>query len=173
MHALARPSPLLEPTAPTRPVGGGGGGDDGARGADRKLQSGQRPKQLHERARRARGSGQKRSGSQSTSHSRSGEAITAARADSADTALVGRGGGGYNGARGAERMLQRGEMPTQQQEHAAGGRQHRQTCPDGQSRRKARSGATITTDAPKHAVTAHEGDGGGGGNGGGGAREAR
>ena len=69
-------------------------------------------------------------------------------------------------------MLQKGGKPRQQREHVAGGPQHHQTCSEGQSRRKARSGTIITTDAPEHAVTAHEGDGGGGGRGGDGARSA-
>ena len=53
-------------------------------------------------------------------------------------------------------MLQKGGKPRQQREHVAGGPQHHQTCSEGQSRRKARSGTIITTDAPEHAVTAHE-----------------
>ena len=74
---------------------------------------GHEPTQQHEHAWYVRGSGQKRSRNQNMRHERSGEAITAAQADSADTALVGRGGGGgYDGARSAKRMLQRGQRPS-------------------------------------------------------------
>ena len=86
-----------------------------------RLQRSERLTQQHEHAGRVRTSERERSGDRSKHGARSGEAITAARADSADTALVGRGGGGgYDGARCAERMLQRGEKPTQRYEHAAG-----------------------------------------------------
>ena len=113
---------------------------------------GQEPTQQHQRARHVRGSDQKRSRNQSKPNARSGEAITAAQADSADTALVGRGGGGgYDGARSAERRLQRGEKPRQRYEHAADVQWHHQTCSEDQSRRAARSGTTITTAEREHA----------------------
>ena len=98
-----------------------------------------------------RGSGQKRSRNQSKPSARSGEAISAAQADSADTALVGRGGGGYDGARSAERMLQRGEKPRQRYAHAADVQWNHQTCSEDQSRRAAHSGTTISTAEREHA----------------------
>ena len=71
------------------------------------------------------GSGQKRSLNQSKPSVRSDAIAAAARTDSADTALSGRGGGGgYNGARSAEAMLQRGEKPRQPHGCAGSVRQH-------------------------------------------------
>ena len=79
-----------------------------------RLQRSERLTQQHEHAWYVQGSDQKRSRNQSKPNERSGTTATASRADSAGTALVGRGGGGgYDGARSAERMLQRGEKPRQ------------------------------------------------------------
>ena len=66
---------------------------------------GQEPTQQHQRARHVRGSGQKRPSSQSMPDVRSDAIATAVRAGVAGRALVGRGGGGGDGARSAEMRL--------------------------------------------------------------------
>ena len=122
------------------------------------LQSGEEPKQRHDHAGSVLSSGQMRFDGQSELTASSGLNMTAAHADRAEEALVGRLRRRWQRAQEAPKMrLQRIERLAQQHEHAGRVRTSEQERSSDQSKMDARSGEAVATARADSAGTASRG----------------